>query len=72
MNQYRIQQLLFFEIEKSEFERRHNYERISTSNRKIIIATAIIVAANIIAGAIDRAGANIQSGLGYLRDALLR
>jgi hypothetical protein len=39
---------------------------------KIIIAIAIIVAAIIIAGAIEGAGANIQSGLGYLGDALLR
>ena len=35
---------------------------------KIIIAIAIIVAAIIIAGAIE--GANIQSGLWKLRDAL--
>ena len=37
---------------------------------KIIIAIAIIVASIIIAGAIEGAGANIQSGLWKLRDAL--
>lgn len=37
---------------------------------KIIIAIAIIVAAIIIAGAIEGTGANIQSGLWKLRDAL--
>ena len=37
---------------------------------KIIIAIAIIVAAIIITGAIEGAGANIQSGLWQLRDAL--
>ena len=37
---------------------------------KIIAAVAIIVAAIIIAGAIEGAGANIQSGLWKLGDAL--
>lgn len=37
---------------------------------KIIIAVAIVAAAIIIAGAIEGAGANIQSGLSYMGEAL--